>query len=341
MSSKKQNLRRSLRQKRLDAFTRRGVAVAMAGALVLAGLPSCSASRATRSARKRTKIACNNLKDCKEQRGNLGSQLASAKEGMVSAHQHLETSRQENRQLREEFHSSLERERARSQVAEAGTAALSAELARSQALTREALQEAIAAQQDLVSLQDRNRTLERLARTPPTPAPTYVAPPAPSTANLGPSPEAVAFQRDLESGLARQGVNDLPVEVRSDEYGERVAVVLPDAFRSGKADLHENDRAVQAIVGLGRLIQESYPGASVLVEGHTDSDPIVHSSWGTNERLSLERAGAVRQLLASTGVSGSSVSTQGLGATRPLDPGSSREAKSRNRRVEIYIKPNA
>ena len=305
--------------------------------LLIVGLGGCSASRATRRARGQTKVACKSLKDCKEREGALNGQMANLRNDVVQAHQQNEMAQAKLRNLND----SAEQARQRAAAAESNLLAMSTEVANAQGLTQEALQQAIALQRDLDRAQDQNRTLRRLAVTPQPPAPPYVEPAPVAPVLMGPSKEALAFQTDLTTGLRRQGVNDLPVEVRRDEYGERVAVVLPDAFASGKADLHQNKRAVQAIVGLGRLIQESYPHASVLVEGHTDSDPIVHSSWGTNERLSLERAGAVRQLLASTGVNGSSVSTQGLGAARPLDPGSSREAKSRNRRVEIYIKPNA
>ena len=70
-----------------------------------------------------------------------------------------------------------------------------------------------------------------------------------------------------------------------------MAVVLPDAFPSGKATLAYNPRAVKAVVGLGKMIRDHYPSSGVMVEGHTDSDPIRKSSWGTNENLSRARAG--------------------------------------------------
>ena len=75
------------------------------------------------------------------------------------------------------------------------------------------------------------------------------------------------------------------------------------------------------------------------VEGHTDSDPLVKTKpiWGTNENLSNARAKAVAALLANAGVG--DVSTAGLGASRPLALGNSKQAKARNRRVEIFISP--
>ena len=190
------------------------------------------------------------------------------------------------------------------------------------------------------SLQSQNRDLrDRLVNTPPTPPVVDSLP----DLRTGPSPQALAMQRDLQDRLGRYGLRGLPVEIRNDGYGERVAIVLPDAFKSGQAELFENKEAVQAIVGLGRLINEQYPSAQVLVEGHTDADPLVRTKakWGTNERLSQARAETVRELLTQSGLAGSQVSTAGFGAQRLLDSGGDKSSKSRNRRVEIYIAPNA
>ena len=157
----------------------------------------------------------------------------------------------------------------------------------------------------------------------------------------GVSPEAEAMRRDLQRQLASYGVRDLNVEIRRDAAGERVAIVLPDAFKAGKATLAYNPDAVKAVVGVGKMIREHYPQSRVRVEGHTDSDPIRKSGWGTNERLSEARAQAVERLLTNAGIPAGNVTTEGLGARRPLALGSSKAAKSRNRRVEIFITPGA
>ncbi len=197
----------------------------------------------------------------------------------------------------------------------------------------------LGAEYDVLVAQNRDLR-ESLANLPPASLQPHETLPAPKT---GPSPAALAMQRDLESRLARYGLHGLPVEIREDGFGERVAIVLPDAFKSGEASLHDNKEAVQAIVGLGRLIKEQYPSAQILVEGHTDSDRLVRTKdkWGTNERLSQARAESVRELLTTAGLAGGQISTAGFGAQRLLDSGADRNAKSRNRRVEIYIAPNA
>ncbi len=158
----------------------------------------------------------------------------------------------------------------------------------------------------------------------------------------GISPQAEAMRRDLQQQLASYGVRNLNVEVRREQSGqERVAIVLPDAFPAGKATLAYNPSAVKAVVSVGKMIRAHYPNSRVLIEGHTDSDPIRKSGWGTNENLSRARAKAVESLLTNSGIAAANVQTEGKGAARPLALGKSKRAKSRNRRVEIFITPGA
>jgi len=156
----------------------------------------------------------------------------------------------------------------------------------------------------------------------------------------GASPQTEAMRRDLQRQLAVYGIRDLKAEVRRDRSGrERVAIVLPDAFPSGKATLAYNASAVKAVISVGKMIKDNYPSSEVVIEGHTDSDPIRKSKWGTNENLSRARAKAVETLLTNSGIPAGDVKVQGLGASQPLAMGSTRRAKSRNRRVEIFIAP--
>jgi len=185
------------------------------------------------------------------------------------------------------------------------------------------------------------RDLESARKLAARPAPAPVSAPAPqSRPYQGISPELEAMRRDLQGHLAEYGVTSLPVEIRTDRTGaSRVAIVLPDAFPSGKATLAYNATAVKAVMGVGKMIQDHYPSSQILVEGHTDSDPIKRSDWGTNERLSEARAQAVRTLLENAGVTAGAISTAGYGAGQPLEPGATTRAKSRNRRVEIFLAP--
>ena len=197
-----------------------------------------------------------------------------------------------------------------------------------------------------LALEDRNARyadlLKKQADLLSRPRATVAQAPTPAPRRQSFTAETEAMRRDLQQQLASYGIRDLKVEVRRDRGGmERVALVLPDAFPSGKATLAYNASAVKAVISVGKMIRENYEQSTVLVEGHTDSDPLVKTKakWGTNERLSEARAQAVETLLTNSGVPAGDVSVMGLGAKQPLAMGSTKSAKSRNRRVEIFISP--
>jgi flagellar motor protein MotB len=178
-------------------------------------------------------------------------------------------------------------------------------------------------------LEDANRRLEIASRPPPTPVGAS-------------SPQLEAFRNDLQARLARYGVTGVDVDVRTAQDGQRrIALVLQNTFRPGGNTLSYNASAVKAIVSVGKLIQEAYPGSRVSIEGHTDSDPIRKSKWESNEALSLARAEEVKKILAQAGVPNGRVAAVGLGSRQPIAKGSTERAKAQNRRVEIFIYPAA
>ena len=67
------------------------------------------------------------------------------------------------------------------------------------------------------------------------------------------------------------------------------------------------------------------------IDGHTDSD----GDAASNQKLSEDRAKAVRTQLGLMGIDGSRFSTKGFGATKPIGPNDTPEAKANNRRVEF------
>lgn len=99
-------------------------------------------------------------------------------------------------------------------------------------------------------------------------------------------------------------------------------------FESGSARLTGSSQ-----VELGRLLAalESAPGLRVRIEGHTDSA----GGAGTNQRLSQQRADAVRQWLVDRGVSGSRLEAVGYGEDRPVASNETAGGREQNRRVEI------
>lgn len=108
-----------------------------------------------------------------------------------------------------------------------------------------------------------------------------------------------------------------------------VAVAGDVLFDSGSVTIKSSAKAnLDRIAG---VLQSQYGGNDVRVAGHTDSDPIKRSKWGSNERLSCERALAVEEYLASRGVSKDRMYSAGYG------PAKSKGDKKSSRRVEIVV----
>lgn len=77
-----------------------------------------------------------------------------------------------------------------------------------------------------------------------------------------------------------------------------------------------------------------FPNKKVMVEGHTDNV----GDAALNLKLSEERAKAVVDYLVQKGISGSRLTFQGFGGTRPFSNEETAEAHARNRRVAFIIK---
>lgn len=112
--------------------------------------------------------------------------------------------------------------------------------------------------------------------------------------------------------------------------GEIVLTVAGDVlFDSGQATLKSS--AKRSLDQVASVIRSRYGSNQISIDGYTDTDPIRKSKWGTNERLSAERALAVEDYLASKGISKDQMAAVAYGPANP------RKSKQESRRVEIVI----
>lgn len=149
--------------------------------------------------------------------------------------------------------------------------------------------------------------------------------------------EAQALEAQLsrrEAELAAAAADSLRMQLqgmtaRSEARGQ-VMTISGDAFASGQSQLRAEAREnLQKVVDL----VNANPGASVLIEGHTDSQ----GSANLNQVLSQRRAEAVRDALIQQGVDGGRLRAVGLGKDRPVADNGSAEGRARNRRVEVVV----
>jgi outer membrane protein OmpA-like peptidoglycan-associated protein len=105
-------------------------------------------------------------------------------------------------------------------------------------------------------------------------------------------------------------------------------------FEFGQYNLEPEAREKLAKVS-GILL--SFPGLTLEVDGYTDNV----GSDEFNQKLSEERAGAVRDYLTSQDVPASSITTKGFGKTNPVASNDTREGRQENRRVELVVSGDA
>ncbi len=82
---------------------------------------------------------------------------------------------------------------------------------------------------------------------------------------------------------------------------------------------------------------QNNPDTDVRIYGHTDSS----GSDAINDPLSQRRAESVYNYLLSKGISGNRIESQGFGSSQPVADNTTATGRSQNRRVEVYILPNA
>jgi len=104
-------------------------------------------------------------------------------------------------------------------------------------------------------------------------------------------------------------------------------------FATDESGLHPDqavmlDRMTKALVGIG------IHGARVV--GHTDSTGSQHY----NERLSQQRADAVRAVLVAGGMDAQAVRAWGEGARAPIESNEDARGRAQNRRVVVIVSPS-
>jgi chemotaxis protein MotB len=126
---------------------------------------------------------------------------------------------------------------------------------------------------------------------------------------------------------------NVKTEVRRD--GLRIELLTDGVFfDSGSATLLAP--AVRLLDKVGAIVASEHEHP-VVVEGHTDSEPIRTAQYPSNWQLSGARAAAVVQNLAGDGVMQRRLSLSGFASERPADTNSTPQGRAHNRRVDIVL----
>ncbi len=127
--------------------------------------------------------------------------------------------------------------------------------------------------------------------------------------------------------------------------GLRVPIQGDILFDSGKTNLkNAGKRALQNLQeSVNKVLEQHGVGIDYIrIDGHTDTDPIKRSGFGDNWLLGAARANTVRKYMTELGGwKAYDMYVTSFAYTVPVAEGNTKEAKAKNRRVEVYIVPAA
>ena len=202
--------------------------------------------------------------------------------------------------------------------------------ARATALHAEAQRERLSQERDEARLAARTSEVERAredARSARDEAEAARTSETESAATAAAERQRMAEETQRMAEEMQQEMDDLKAEVTD----RGLVLTLGDVlFATGSADLQSGANS-----NLDKLVTflNEHPERKVLVEGHTDNV----GGEELNQRLSRQRAEAVRNYLTEKGIAAERLSAEGIGMDRPVADNSTRTGRQQNRRVEIII----
>jgi chemotaxis protein MotB len=122
--------------------------------------------------------------------------------------------------------------------------------------------------------------------------------------------------------------------VEENEEQIKFTFASPILFDSNSAELKKSAFGVLDIIR-EKIESTDY---SVIVEGHTDSDPIKAGKYPSNWQLSAARAFSVlKYFMQSSKIVPNRLSAFGYGEFKPVAPNDTEENKAKNRRIEVIM----
>ena len=142
------------------------------------------------------------------------------------------------------------------------------------------------------------------------------------------------IKADISQALAKAGLTGAVQFQEIEQRGLVVNIVTDKVlFDLGQATLRpQGTKVLDVIAPALRHLPNG-----LIIEGHTDSQPISDSRFASNWELSTQRATTVLRHLLGEGIDPSKVAAAGYADQRPLLAGDSVASRARNRRVAIVV----
>ncbi len=148
--------------------------------------------------------------------------------------------------------------------------------------------------------------------------------------------ELEELQRTIEGYIKEKGLSQrLLTELT--KQGLLLTITEGVLFESGNAEVVGDARRIA--VEISHLIVTD-PARQIMIEGHTDNNPIQTAKYPSNWELSSSRAlNFMKILLENEKLDPKKFSATGYGEYQPVDTNDTPEGRAKNRRVEVLILP--
>jgi len=148
---------------------------------------------------------------------------------------------------------------------------------------------------------------------------------------------SLSGKTDEMAGLEKQ-LSDMNVKMEQTSRGLTLTIADSLLYDTGRAELTTDG---EELVGkVATIIKERFPNNELLVEGHTDNQPIVRSGWHSNWELGAARAlTLLHELVNDQSIAPGKVSAASYGEFRPASTNATADGRRQNRRAVIVILP--
>jgi len=128
--------------------------------------------------------------------------------------------------------------------------------------------------------------------------------------------------------------NEFISDIHHDSIGVAIALASSALFPSGSDQFSE--KGLKAISKIGAILKAS--GKKIIVQGHTDNQPINTERFASNWELSAARATRIVRYLSSRhNIQGDRLVAVAYADQKPIASNDTKEGRSKNRRIEIMM----
>ncbi|MDO4789501.1 MAG: OmpA family protein [Porphyromonas sp.] len=144
----------------------------------------------------------------------------------------------------------------------------------------------------------------------------------------------IGQQMDKQKKELEQVIPEAKIETVNNGEAIRVTFDSGILFPTNSSTLSATSKT--ALTRFAQNMKE-HPDTDIRIIGHTDNTGRAEY----NQKLSEKRALSVFNFLVSQGISSARINSYGVGLTQPIADNSTVEGRAQNRRVEVFILPNA